>query len=69
MSSVIAVRWRRSVCLLAAALLLIAPSFLDAGLIRGRRTVPCCPTPEWVPAIPPQDAIRAVLDEQVVAWN
>jgi ketosteroid isomerase-like protein len=60
---------RRVVFLLAAAVLLCVPALLDAGLFHGRRVAPCYPAPEWVPQIQPQDAIRGVLDEQVVAWN
>src|SRR5689334_4167030 len=60
---------RRRTLLVAAAFVLLVPSLLDAGLFRGHRTVPCPPPPEWVPAVPPQQAIRAVLDGQVVAWN
>jgi ketosteroid isomerase-like protein len=59
---------RRGGFVLAAALLLIAPSLLDAGLFHGRRAVPCYPVVECVP-VAPQDAIRAVLDQQVIAWN
>jgi len=53
----------------AAALVLLVPSLLDAGLFRGRRAVvPCPPPPECAP-VPPEVAIRAVLDAQVAAWN
>jgi ketosteroid isomerase-like protein len=55
--------------LTAAALVLLVPSLLDAGLFRGRRAVvPCPPAPECAP-VPPEVAIRAVLDAQVAAWN
>ena len=55
--------------LTAAALVLLVPSLLDAGLFRGRcAVVPCPPPPECAP-VPPEVAIRAVLDAQVAAWN
>jgi ketosteroid isomerase-like protein len=58
----------RRLTLLATAFVLLAPTLLDAGWLHGRRNVPCCPAPEFA-VIPAQQAIRAVLDEQVVAWN
>jgi beta-aspartyl-peptidase (threonine type) len=59
---------RRLSLLTAAALVLLVPSLLDAGLFRNRRAVPCPPVPECAP-VPPDVAIRAVLDAQVAAWN
>lgn len=59
---------RRLPLLTAVILVMLVPAWLDAGWLRNRRTVPGCPAPEFV-AIPPQQAIRAVLDEQVAAWN
>jgi ketosteroid isomerase-like protein len=59
---------RRVSLVLAGALVLIAPSLVDAGLFRGRRVVPCYPAPQWV-VVAPEQEIRTVLEEQDVAWN
>jgi len=50
----------------AVVFLLLIPVFLEAGWFQGRRASPCCLEPE---SLASQQAIRAVLDEQVVAWN
>ena len=55
--------------LTAVVLLWLHPATGRAGRVSGRRAAPCCPCPEAPGGPDAEGTIRAVLDDQVAAWN